>query len=126
MPSPLYKQLANLLQRSDGTATSGKDLDDTPDIAEMVDPFSSEMHARLLIELPQHRTGMQVAYGRQDLQQLRVRIHKLLGAVVYAGMPELEAALLDLRRALKSADTGEIADRFDVAMTMIDQSLRDD
>ncbi len=125
MPASLIKRLIKLLQPSGGTPTTADGMDDEPEIARLADRFSSELHARLVIELPAHRTDLQVAHTNHDLAELRIQIHKLLGAVVYAEMHDLENALRELRTALKSAESQAIDDRFERVMVAIDQALRD-
>ena len=63
-------------------------------------PFSSELFAELLIELPEHQGKFMDAYQSGDLCGLKNHAHKLLGAVVYCDAPELEAALRALQQAL--------------------------
>jgi HPt (histidine-containing phosphotransfer) domain-containing protein len=63
------------------------------------DRLASELLARLLLELPDHRRALLAAFGRNELERLRDCTHKLLGAVVYCGLPQLSAALRELQQA---------------------------
>ena len=64
--------------------------------------------AQLLLELPQHRQAFVSAIQEHDYNRLGLCAHKLAGAVAYCELPDLSAALDDLRRVLKTNNTEQI------------------
>lgn len=86
--------------------------------------FSSEMFARLLLELPGHRQTMQAAYTSGNDRQLRECVHKLLGGAAYCDAPELEASLRELRMALRTGNRDSIDIYFGRAISTIENTLR--
>ena len=66
--------------------------------------LASELFARLLLELPEHRRDLQSAYRDGNNERLDRSAHKLLGAVVYCELPELATALRELKQTTGSGD----------------------
>lgn len=64
--------------------------------------------ARLLLELPQHRQTFLSAMQDDDYERLEQCRHKLAGAVAYCDLPELSAALDELRQTLKTDNAEQI------------------
>jgi HPt (histidine-containing phosphotransfer) domain-containing protein len=85
--------------------------------------FSSELFARLLLELPEHRRDLQSAYQDGNGEQLERAAHKLLGAVVYCDLPELAAALRELKQTTGSRDSGQEGSAFGKVIRLIDELL---
>ena len=86
--------------------------------------FSNELFARLLLELPAHRSTMDTAYKTGDYRRLRQSVHQLLGATAYCDAPELDAGLRELRLALQTGDRDTIDLYFIRAINLIDSTLR--
>lgn len=85
--------------------------------------LSAELFARLLLELPEHRQALVAAYRDHQIETLANCNHKLLGAVIYCDLPELGAALQDLRQALGSDDAGALRRCHGIAIRAIDDVL---
>lgn len=86
--------------------------------------FSSELFARLLLELPAHRRSIADAYKSDDTRQLGAHIHRLLGCAAYCDAPELVSGLRELRLALKTGDRKLIDFYYTQAIDVIDSTLR--
>jgi len=69
------------------------------------DTLGTVIFARLLLELPQHRQTLESATQANDHEQLALWSHKLAGAVAYCNLPELSAALDELRQMLDMNNT---------------------
>jgi HPt (histidine-containing phosphotransfer) domain-containing protein len=91
--------------------------------ASLSDKLASELFARLLLELPEHRRDLLSAYQDGDNEQLARATHKLLGAVVYCDLPELAATLRELKRTTNSVDAGQTAAPFARTIRLIDDLL---
>ena len=91
--------------------------------AGLSDKLASELFARLLLELPEHRRDLQSAYRDGNNEQLDRSAHKLLGAVVYCDLPELARALRELKQTIKSGDAGLTGPSFGKAIRLIDDLL---
>jgi HPt (histidine-containing phosphotransfer) domain-containing protein len=87
------------------------------------DSFARELLANLLDALPDYRSRMMLAYGRQDFAALRDIVHQLLGAIAYCDDPALEAALRELRLALMSKDLPTIEQPWHRLLHTIDEQL---
>jgi|GEM_PF-1725615 len=85
--------------------------------------FSGELFAELLLELPMHRDRLACAAASRDVDALRNAVHQLLGAVAYCDAPELEAALRELRVAIKSGEQDVIDSCHERAINVIDLTL---
>jgi hypothetical protein len=85
--------------------------------------LASELFARLLLELPEHRRDFQSAYHDGNGEQLARATHKLLGAVVYCELPELAAALRELKRTSACGDAGQTGAAFGKTIRLIDELL---
>ncbi len=81
---------------------------DVPEPDERLRSFPSEMFARLLIELPDHRSRLADACQCGDYPRLGEHVHLLLGGAAYCDAPELTAGLRELQLALKSKDPQSI------------------
>lgn len=86
--------------------------------------FYDELFAELLIELPLHRRRLARACESGDIDNLRNAVHQLLGAVAYCDTPELEDALRELQRAIKTGDKYTIGIYQERAVNVIDSTLR--
>ncbi len=86
--------------------------------------FYGELFAELLIELPLHRRRLARACESGDIDTLRNAVHQLLGAVAYCDAPELEDALRELQRAIKTGDQYTIDICQERAVNVIDSTLR--
>jgi HPt (histidine-containing phosphotransfer) domain-containing protein len=86
-------------------------------------PFSNEMFAELLIELPGRQGELSQAYRTGNPRILRDQVHQLLGAVAYCDLPELEAALRTLHRALITKDPDNIDNCYAQACSAINSTL---
>jgi HPt (histidine-containing phosphotransfer) domain-containing protein len=86
--------------------------------------FSSELFARLLLELPAHRRSIADAYKSNDSRQLGAHIHRLLGSAAYCDAPQLVSGLRELRLALKTGDRKIIDFYYTRAIDVIDSTLR--
>ena len=130
MPGYLLKKFSALLTgRSNTPGINTEDDSETPHVEdlqlrEINRKFSSEMFARLLLELPEHHQAMQTAYTSGNDRQLRECVHKLLGAVAYCDAPELEASLRELRMALRTGNRDTIDIYFDRAINTMNMTLR--
>jgi Hpt domain len=85
--------------------------------------LASELFARLLLELPEHRRDLQAAYRDGDSEQLAGAAHKLLGAVVYCDLPQLTEALRELKRTIVSPDAGQKEPAYLRTIRLIDDLL---
>ena len=85
--------------------------------------LASELFARLLLELPEHRRDLQSAYRDGNNEQLDRYAHKLLGAVVYCELPELDEALRNLKRTLVSPNAGQTEPAYLKTIRLIDDLL---
>ena len=90
---------------------------------DLSDKLASELFARLLLELPEHRRDLQSAYRDGNNDQLARATHKLLGAVVYCDLPELAATLRELKQTTNSVDAGQTAAPFARTIRLIDDLL---
>ena len=109
-----------------GRATMARD--DATGLAEsttagLSDKLGSELFARLLLELPEHRRDLQSAYQDGDREQLARAAHKLLGAVVYCELPELADALRELKGMTGSPDAGRTEPAYLETIRLIDDLL---
>jgi len=91
--------------------------------AGLSDKLASELFARLLLELPEHRRDLQSAYQVRNNEQLERSAHKLLGAVVYCDLPELASALRELKQTIKSGDDELTGPAFGKTLRLIDDLL---
>ena len=98
--------------------------EDDLELDEKLRLFPGEMFARLLIELPGHRSSLADAYQAGDLPRLRNNVHQLLGGAAYCDAPELTTGLRELRLALKSDDQETIHYYYLRAIDVIDATLR--
>ncbi|MDH3899896.1 MAG: Hpt domain-containing protein [Gammaproteobacteria bacterium] len=64
--------------------------------------------ARLLLEIPQHRQAFLSSLQGNDHERLELCTHKLAGAVAYCELPELSAALDELRQALRTENEEQV------------------
>jgi len=85
--------------------------------------LASELFARLLLELPEHRRDLQSAYRGGNNEFLERCAHKLLGAVVYCELPELAAALRELKQTTVAGDAAQAKPAFGKVMRLIDDLL---
>jgi len=85
--------------------------------------FTSELFARLLLELPDHRHALLTAFEENNPEQLRAGTHKLLGAVVYCDLPQLASALRELRQAYDTGDRERLQTAFNRTIHTLDQLL---
>jgi HPt (histidine-containing phosphotransfer) domain-containing protein len=92
-------------------------------LAGLSDKLASELFARLLLELPEHRRDLQSAYQDGNSEHLERSAHKLLGAVVYCELPELAAALRELKRTTVAGDAAQAEPAFGKVMRLIDDLL---
>ena len=97
--------------------------EDDLDLASRGQRFSSELFARLLLELPAHRSMLESAYSQRDYRSLGRCVHQLLGATAYCDAPELDAGLRELRLALRTEDRETIDLYFSRATAVIDSTL---
>ena len=121
--------LHSLLQRFTTAHTAAAPLapplpEDDLELDEKLRSFPGEMFARLLIELPAHRSSLADAYQAGDLARLRSNVHQLLGGAAYCDAPELTTGLRELRLALKSDDPDTIRYYYLRAIDVIDATLR--
>ena len=86
--------------------------------------FSDSLFYELLLELPMHRQRLFHAHETGDTESLRKATHQLLGAVVYCDAPELEAALRELRLAIKTGKQHSIDVCHERAINVLDSTLR--
>jgi HPt (histidine-containing phosphotransfer) domain-containing protein len=91
--------------------------------AGLSDRLASELFARLLLELPEHRRDLQAAYRDGNNEQLDRSAHKLLGAVVYCKLPELASALRELKQTTGSGNAGLTGPAFGKTIRLIDDLL---
>ena len=92
-------------------------------LAGLSDRLASELFARLLLELPEHRRELQSAYRGGNNGYLERCAHKLLGAVVYCELPELAAALRELKQTTTAGDAAQAETAFGKVMRLIDDLL---
>ncbi len=98
--------------------------EDDLELDERLRSFPGEMFARLLIELPTHRSNIADAYEAGDMGCLRNNVHQLLGGATYCDAPELTTGLRELRLALKTGDPQTIRFYYLRAIDVIDATLR--
>jgi hypothetical protein len=129
----LFKAFKNYLNsfrgRSSATATPAVPVmpalpEDDLELDERLRSFPGEMFARLLIELPGHRSDIAAAYQAGDLDRLGHSVHQLLGGAAYCDAPELTTGLRELRLALKTGDPQTIEFYYLRAIDVIDATLR--
>ena len=99
--------------------------DDSLELDRLGQRFSNEIFAQLLLELPTHRSTMELAFKTGDYRLLRDSIHQLLGAAAYCEAPELDSGLRELRLALQTGDCDSIDPCFTRVINIIDSILRD-
>jgi HPt (histidine-containing phosphotransfer) domain-containing protein len=87
------------------------------------DKLASELFARLLLELPEHRRDLQSACRDGSNEQLERSAHKLLGAVVYCELPELAGALRELKQTTGSGNAAQTRPAFIKTIRLIDDLL---
>ena len=87
------------------------------------DKLASELFARLLLELPDHRRDLETAYREGSNEQLERLVHKLLGAVVYCELPVLARVLRDLKQTIRSGDEELTGQAFGKTIRLIDDLL---
>jgi hypothetical protein len=92
-------------------------------LADLSGKLASELFARLLLELPEHRHDIQSAYRGGNNEHLERSAHKLLGAVVYCQRPELAAALRELKQTTAAGATAQAEPAFRKVMQLIDDLL---
>jgi HPt (histidine-containing phosphotransfer) domain-containing protein len=92
-------------------------------LAGLSDKLASELFARLLLELPEHRRDLQSAYRGGNNEYLERCAHKLLGAVVYCELPDLAAALRELKQTTIAEDAAQAKLAFGKVMQLIDDLL---
>ena len=92
-------------------------------LAGLSSKLASELFARLLLELPEHRRDLQSAYRVGNNKYLGRCAHKLLGAVVYCELPELAAALRELKQTTVAGDAAQAGPAFGRVMRLIDELL---
>jgi len=85
--------------------------------------FSREMLASLILELPEHREALSRAYHKHDREGLADGAHKLLGAVAYCNLPELNASLRNLRQATIAGEPSLTRQYHQQALLAIDDIL---
>ena len=85
--------------------------------------MASELFARLLLELPEHRRELQSAGRDGDSGRLTRAAHKLLGAVVYCNLPELADALRKLKGMAESGHTAQTKAALNMVLRLIDELL---
>ena len=98
--------------------------EDDLELDERLRSFPGEMFARLLIELPGHRSDLAAAYQAGDLGRLGHSVHQLLGGAAYCDAPELTTGLRELRLALKTGNPQTIEFYYLRAIDVIDATLR--
>ena len=98
--------------------------EDDLELDEQLRAFPGEMFARLLIELPEHRSSIAQAFDTGDMDSLRNNVHQLLGGAAYCNAPELTTGLRELRLALKTGNQETIGYYYQRAMDVIDSTLR--
>jgi HPt (histidine-containing phosphotransfer) domain-containing protein len=92
-------------------------------LAGLSEKLASELFARLLLELPEHRRDLQSAYQDGNSEHLERSAHKLLGAVVYCELPDLAAALRELKQTTVAGDAAQAEPAFGKVMRLIDDLL---
>lgn len=75
--------------------------------------LAQELFETLLEVLPKELSAINVCYEAQDWQGVADAAHHARGATSYCGVPALDAALTDLERAARKAETGRLAIFFD-------------
>jgi HPt (histidine-containing phosphotransfer) domain-containing protein len=91
--------------------------------ADLSGKLASELFARLLLELPEHRRDLQSAYLYRNHEQLERSAHKLLGAVAYCELPELASALRELKQSVGTGDAGQTGPILVKTIRLIDDLL---
>ena len=130
IPGNLTTRLKALLAREPGCpddSVTPATLPDLPEddlhLAALDRKFSRELFAQLLIELPEHRQAMADAYAGGSDRRLRDAVHRLLGAVAYCDVPELETRLRELRLAIRTAEHETISIYYERAINALDGVL---
>ena len=100
-------------------------VDDSETLARsgLPDRFASQLFARLLLELPEHRRAFTTAWLANDHSSLAASAHRLAGAVAYCDLPELSAALAGLERALREGDDTTLQQAYNLASRELDALL---
>jgi HPt (histidine-containing phosphotransfer) domain-containing protein len=93
------------------------------DAAGFSDKLASELIARLLLELPEHRRDLQSAYQNGNSELLERAAHKLLGAVVYCKLPQLARALRELKRTTGTVEASQTGPAFGKVIRLLDELL---
>ncbi|MBA1145490.1 response regulator [Ectothiorhodospiraceae bacterium WFHF3C12] len=88
------------------------------------DGLRAEMREMLVAELPQHKRAIQRAYRRNDVAELKEKVHKLHGAVSVCHMPDLKAACADLENSVISEDRVSIPSGVQRLMAAINETVR--
>ena len=115
--TPSYSPDSDTLMNRHHTGT------DAAEPVRLSDRLASELFARLLLELPDHRQVLMTAYRENDSERLASSTHKLLGAVMYCDLPELAEALQQLRQAYGSDDSERLRLSHGKAIRAIDELL---
>ena len=115
-----YRDGAQTAGQAERVQDGGLGIGDTAGLSVRL---SSELFARLLLELPEHRRDLQSAYQDGNGEQLTRSAHKLLGAVVYCDLPELARSLRELKHTTGSGDTGQEGSAFGKVIRLIDELL---
>ena len=103
----------------------GKPVADTPPVTPTrAEALSSELFARLLLELPGFRADMKAAYTAGNLEELGCRVHKLLGGVAYCNLPDLETSLRKLQQTLATENHRLISPEFSNTLDVIDGLMK--
>lgn len=85
--------------------------------------LASDLFARLLLELPEHRHELESACRDGSGEHISRAAHKLLGAVVYCDLPDLAEALRDLKRTIDAPDAGQTEPVCFKTIRLIDELL---
>ena len=64
--------------------------------------FTNEMLALMAKDLEQSKSVLQDAYLKQDHKKIREELHRILGALCYLRLPQLEQALKTFHRIVKA------------------------
>jgi len=90
---------------------------------DLSEKLSREMLASLVLELPEHREALTRAYHGNDHEALADGVHKLLGAVAYCDLPELNASLRNLRGAAIAGESALMRQYHQQTLFAIDEIL---
>lgn len=99
------------------------DLDVSLHLANNRTDVAEEMFGILLSKLPEDQKAINDAFNRNDIDDFRMQVHKLNGAVRYCGVPALSEAINQLETLAKGSEIDEIKDAMNEANERVEELI---